>query len=159
MRWERFIHGTQCWAYTRDKFSISFVLYWPESDWTSLEFVISFCLILKISILIIWWSDFQATFRKQYVMASRHAYLVLKFYFLFIQSSLVFTPVWQRTTSHSSHTISDQSQGVVWSMNQAAMCDWVSQGSHGYQTLFLMATQFKHPPITDIHPSRKWTPR
>lgn len=53
----------------------------------------------------------------------------------FIQSSPVFPPVWQRT-SHSSHTISDQSQGVVWSMNRDAMYDWVSQRSHVPRRLF-----------------------
>lgn len=58
--------------------------------------------------------------------------------------------------NHSSKTISDQSQGVVWSMNHGLPCDWVSQGAHGYHTPFLVATQFKHPSITDIHPSRKW---
>lgn len=56
----------------------------------------------------------------------------------------------------SSQIISDQGWGVVWSFNQAS-CVIELHKTARLSSLFPLTTQFKHPPMTDIHPTRKWT--
>lgn len=107
---------------------------------------------LKDSLLITK-SSFQATCGKWYVAASRHTYPVLSC----ILSKAPLYSLLSDREQHLPHLIRVKVWFDPWTRLPCVI--EFHRGSQGCQTLFLMATQFKRPPITDIHPSRKWTPR